>query len=160
MMFQERWNKMNNREQKIVAWGGIGTILIMLYAFVWDPWQLALTQLQQQLPAKRTDAAWIESLARLAQQIDRSGGRRPAASGPILTVVENSAKAAGIRDQINQMSPGETSGQVRIWLDSTSFDQWLKWIDELYVKDGVQVVEAAVQRGRENKVDIRATLSK
>ena len=160
MGFNERWSKLEGRDQNIVKWGGLTILAILFYSFIWDPWHVQLSTLKQQLPIKRNDAAWIAAQAELAAGINQAGGARPVAQGPILTVVEKSAVDAGIRGSIKQMSPGEEDGQVRIWLDGASFDQWLNWIDDLYLETGVQIVEASAQRGSENKTDIRAVLSK
>jgi type II secretory pathway component PulM len=158
--FNDKWSKLDGRDQNIVKWGGSAILIILIYAFIWDPWHVQLNTFKQQLPVKRSDAAWIAAQAELAAGVVQSGGTRPVVEGPILTVVEKSAVDAGIRGLIKQMSPGEEDGQVRIWLDGASFDQWLNWIDDLYLETGVQIMEVSAQRTTDDKADIRAVLSK
>jgi type II secretory pathway component PulM len=154
-----RWNELGERDRIVLGLGGIGVLIILLYTFFWEPWHSSLDRLSAQVPAKRLAWQRISSQAEIAANYTGTGGESTQAERkPLLTVVEDTARRARLRDVIRQMTPGEEEGQVRVWLSDAPFDTWLTWVDTLGREHGVEVITATVQRSDENKVDIRATL--
>jgi general secretion pathway protein M len=154
-----KWNELGERDRLVLGLGGILVLMILLYTFIWEPWHSSLDELSVQVPAKRLAMQHISFQAEIAATITATGGGGAEQERkPLLTVVEDTARRARLRDVIRQMTPGEEEGQVRIWLSDAPFDSWLTWVDTLAREHGVDVITATVQRSEENKVDIRATL--
>jgi len=157
---QKKWSELPRRDRSMLLGGGITVLLIIGYNFIWEPWHTGIDKLSAQVPAKRQTLQWINRQVEIAKGLDRRTRANDSSSIPLLKIVEDSAKQARLRDMIRQMTPGEEAGEVKLWLSDVSFDDWLKWIDSIGKRHQVEVVDASVQPGKENKVNIRATLTR
>jgi general secretion pathway protein M len=154
-----RWNEISERDRLVLGVGGVLVLSILVYTFMWEPWHTGLDRLSVQLPVKRMAHKRISEQAEIAVNFTgRDGNMAEIDRKPLLTIVEDTARRAKLRDVIRQMTPGEEEGQVRIWLSGATFDNWLAWVDTLGRNHGVDVITATVQRSDDDKVDIRATL--
>lgn len=152
-------DRMEPREKLIVFGGGALAVLLVAYVFVWEPWQIRLEQLRQQVPNKQETLTWMREQSRTLQPLlnkSRAGGDSDV---PLLTVVEQSAASASVREFIRRMAPGDTPSQVKVWLTEANFDVWLAWLETLRDR-GVEVVSANVSSAKDNKVTIRVTLER
>jgi len=156
-------DNLSPRERLTLVGGALAAALILLYTFVWAPWQAELERLRERVPVKQETLAWMQAQAgRVASLSAREAGERGSASNsglPLLTLVERSANQLGMREVITRMSPGDQASQVRVWMDDVAFDRWLRWIDALG-REGITVAEASIDRDGENLVGIRATLQR
>jgi len=152
------WNGLSARERLVLGGGGLAAAAIVLYTFAWVPWQAELRRLRAQVPENRATLAWMQDqLGRLGP----AAGRIPAAGSdrslPLLTVVEQSSREAGIRDAVRQIQPGE-KGEVNVWLQDAAFDTWVRWVDALRGRD-IELTAASVTRAaQEDRVNIRMTM--
>jgi type II secretory pathway component PulM len=154
------WRSLSSREQSFLAVGGLAAAAIMAYVLAWEPWHHELQQLRERVPAERASAAWMTQEANglrplLAQQKKSKTGTNV----PLLTVIEETARQAGLRDAIRQMQPGE-GDEVKVWLQDVYFDPWVKWIDTLS-RQGIAVSSVSITRSQQpNMVNVRATLQR
>ena len=156
---KQRLQSLTERERVVLGAGVIFTILIILYAFVWEPWQKELNHLRTQVPIKQETLVWMQKQAdqvgpllqkeAIAKQLDKQ---------PLLTVIEGSAQRSGLSKYIRRMAPGE-NGQVQIWLTEVEFDKWITWLEQLRTL-GIEVNTASVNRTKDNRVTIRVTLQR
>ena len=154
------WKSISARERLVVTLGLIGVGGILLYTYVWVPWHQKLGSLRQQVPAQRKTLAWMERTAReIKPLLLREQEQDKVVGTPILTLIDNSANSAGLREAIRQIQPGNDS-DVKVWLQDVAFDGWLAWIEQLRTK-GVFVTAVSVTRSQTpNTVNIRVTLKK
>jgi general secretion pathway protein M len=156
----EALSSLSPRERFMVILGGAAALAIVLYAFIWQPWQAELERLRGVVPHKQETLEWMRvQAAWVAAQPERSDDASFGSGLPLLTLVERSANQAQMRDAITRMSPGEEGDQVRVWLDNVAFDPWLLWVDALN-DSGVRIAEASIDRSGDNLVSIRATLQR
>ena len=158
---KERFYALEVRERAALVLGAVGAVAIIFYATVWAPWQDSIARLRNQVPVKQENLAWMKQQAERVKPLLRKGQQQaPNSNQPLLTIVEQSASKARIREQIRRMAPGENDGQVKVWLTDADFDAWVIWL-EMLRKQGVEVVAAAVNRQRDkNLVSIRVTLQR
>jgi type II secretory pathway component PulM len=156
-MLATYYRSLSYRERNLVWLGVIAVIVSIAYVAVLEPGYKRLQDLREQVPAQYADLAWMK------QQIDRHGdllragsSQQDADRAPLLTVIEQSATRARLRENISRMQPAE-GGRVRVWFDDVSFDAWLRWVDALG-KQGVTVGAVNVERSGEAVVSLRATL--
>ena len=152
------WQSLGRRERLIVIVGAALTLIILGYALVWEPWHRRLGQLRVQVPSKQETLAWMTREAARIEPLARRRAQTRGEALPILTVIEQSATRAELRDAIRRMQPAEDD-QVRVWLSDAHFDPWLQWVETLK-REGIEVVEATVNRAPQNTVNIRATFQR
>ena len=154
------WQDLNVRERWMLGGGGFAVLAILVYALAWEPWRMELRQLRKQVPVQKATLAWMQEQADAVKPLRARAGRDDEGRDlPLLTVVEQTAREAGLRDAIRQMQPGE-EGDVRIWIQDVYFDPWLLWTEQLR-KQGVDSSAVSVNRSAQpNRVNIRMTLAR
>ena len=157
--FRQIFGNLNARERQVLALGAVVLVLILVYTLVWVPWHDALRRLRIQVPAKQTTLSSMQEQAKQAKPLLKLQNNKSNNDVPLLTVVENTAATAKMRDVIRRMSPGDQEGQVKVWLTEASFDSWLLWLEQLR-KEAVEVVSSTISRSEGEKVNIRMTLQR
>ena len=152
----QRFQGLTQRERAVLGIGGISALLIVVYSFVWQPWQEDLNRLRIQVPLKKETLAWMNQQKSLVNPLLKKANQKSKSSDkPLLTVVERSAKQSKMDAYIRRMSPGE-EGQVKLWLTDANFEQWITWLEKLR-KAGVEVESASINQAGNNRVTIRVT---
>jgi len=159
MQLVQRLQGLTQRERVVLGVGGISALLIVVYAFVWQPWQETLGRLRIQVPLKEETLAWMQQQkSSVDPLITKAKQKSKSSDTPLLTVVERSAKKSKIDAYIRRMSPGE-KGQVKLWLTDANFEQWVTWLEKLR-KAGIEVESASINQAGNNRVTIRVTLTR
>ena len=155
----QRFQGLTQRERLVLGIGGISALLIIVYSFVWQPWQEELNRLRVQVPLKKETLAWMhQQKSSVGPLIRKANQQAKSSCTPLLTVVERSAKQSKMNAYIRRMSPGE-EGQVKLWLTGANFEQWVNWLEKLR-KAGVEVESTSINQASNNKVTIRMTLKR
>lgn len=119
--------------------------ITLFYLIVWEPVHQGRDQQQQQLKSQQEVYAWMQSAAQEAAALKGSGIRKVTSNQPITLILETSATASGLKQQISKIeSSGKTGAQVKI--DSASFDQLLVWLNTLEQQHGVTIATASIER--------------
>jgi general secretion pathway protein M len=139
------WAGLQPRERAILAGGAVVLGILVLWMGIWEPIAEERGKLRTEVSGLATDLAWMQQVSdqvrrRAAQQGSQGAGR--AAGGSVLTLVEVSATAAGIRQSIERVQP-EGQG-ARLWFDQVGFDALINWLAELEGRHGLQVSQLAV----------------
>lgn len=142
------WAGLAPRERVILGGGALVLVLVLLYLLVWEPVAQQRQQLRADISALSADLAWMQQVApqvkrRASQQINQPS--TPAAGGSVLTLVEVSARAAGLHESLERVQPEGTG--ARLWFAETGFDGLLRWLGELEQRQGLQVSQLAVDAG-------------
>ena len=158
---QRTWHNLSLRDQRILLLGSLIAIIILIYAFVWSPLQKDLKQLRPLVVSQSADLAWMQQQAAKIRQLYQAGQSKKSINAlPLLTVVDQTAKAQKIRDKIKQIQPGKESGTAKIWFDKVIFEHWLRWLDKTSAQ-GIDVTRVSITKSAEYpKVNIRMELEK
>ena len=155
------WQGLQERERIVVVAGGIAVVLILFYWSIWRPWHAALDHMERVVQPLRTNLVWMRQQS---ENLKSSGGVSPAQSyqgtnQSLLSVVEQSAKRANVSPAIQQMVPAQEGGEVRVVLEGVNFNQWVRWIDDLFKRYGVDVKQVTAERDddKPNVAEIRVT---
>jgi len=158
---KEWWISLGARERLMVLIGTAALILILLWALVLDPINSKLKTLRTQVPVKEQTVAWMRTQAQsVAPLVAKAKREQGDTSIPLLTIIEQTAGQAQLRDAIKRIQPGDDS-DVQVWLSDAYFDPWIQWV-EVLKKKGIEVSSLTVSRGRNenNTVSIRATFQR
>lgn len=154
------WEQLEPRERLVLSWGSVVVALIIFYSFLWQPWHKAIDEMEESIQTMRADLVWVRQHA----DILANGGKGleqkfQGSEQSLLSVIESTAKKGNVRKAIQQMVPSKDSGQVRVVLEDANFNHWVKWIDLLVNKYGVNVLDASVERNddKANVVEVRMT---
>lgn len=143
----KNWRQLQPRERLILGLGSVIVIVILSYSLILKPWHRAIDSMQASVQSSRTDLVWIQQQAELVQQGGISSAQKfKGESQSLMAVVEQTAKAAGVRSAIQQMVPGEDNKEVSVVLEEVSFNNWVKWVDTLQNQYGVAIKQLTADR--------------
>jgi general secretion pathway protein M len=138
------WDQLQPRERRILAAGGAATVLLLLYAMVWEPFTGKLTQLEASVAAQRTTLAWMQQAATEAR-----GARATPSTGTggrsLLALSDETAKAHRLGEAVKRVQP-DGQQTVRVWLEGAAFDDLLRWLDTLSTRHGIRIAALNVER--------------
>jgi len=155
------WADLQPRERLILSAGAVVVAMILSYALLLQPLYRALAHMELALPTLRSNLVWM----RQTDQLLESGGNISlestveGANESLLSVVESTARNAKVRKSIQQMVPSRETNEVRVVLEDADFNQWLRWIDTLYKRNGVDIRQVTAERDDDqpNIAEIRVT---
>ncbi len=148
---------LNPRERQLVFAAGFMLVAVVVYVFFLEPGYRRLEMLRGQVPALQEDLVWMRSQVEVHRDLTGAVGADAAPRPPLLTVIEQTANQAGLRQQISRMAPAE-EGRVRVWFDDVYFDPWLRWLESIR-RQRVSVFAVNIVRDKQGKVDIRLTVA-
>ena len=131
---------LSERERLILSFGGGAALVLLAWALVWAPVMDDLGRLRQRVAAQEADLAWLQDAAVEARRLQAQ-----AAAGPtrnrgtsLLTLVEQTTRAAGINEQVNRVDP-QGPGRVQVRLSGVPFDDVVRWLGRLRTQHGIRV---------------------
>lgn len=143
------WSGLAPRERMIVSAGLAVLVVLVLWLWVWEPLSNNRSTLQAEVSRLSTDVAWMQQQAdqvRRRATLQRNTTARES-NGSVLTLLEVSANAAGIRQPLERVQP-ESDG-ARLWFDGVGFDALVAWLGELERRHGLQISQLAVDVSNE-----------
>ncbi len=143
---KEYWANLQPRERQVLIIGLAVAVPLLFLILVWEPILERRASLQERVTEQRDQLAWMQQAAQQIATLQAQGGQKQASPGQsLLTLVDSSARRAGLGDAIKRIQP-EGQGEVRVWLDAAPFDPLLGWLDGLSADHGVSVKGVVVER--------------
>jgi general secretion pathway protein M len=134
---------LSQREQRVVAAGGILLALIVLIAGILMPLQTAVSSAAKGIETRREDLAWMRVNA---PEVRALGGQLPADTGEApVVLVDRVGREAGLASALRGTQPN-ASGGVRVQLESAPFDTLVTWLDTLDRRYGLAIESITVDR--------------
>lgn len=151
------WQNLSARERLLTGLILPLVAVILFYLYLWQPTHSEVKRLRLSVPEKSATLAWMNH--RLAgADISRDEVADESPGGPILTVIERVAIAAGVKPAIQRVQPGN-DGSVEVWYQEVVADQLFRWIDQL-ADTGVIVQTATITRLTPGLVSARVKVSR
>lgn len=144
----------------LVAGGGVG-IVLLLYALVWYPLSVDVDRLQASVQEQKQAAAWMRNAAREVKLLSGSNNGSSVSDGrPLLTLVEQTARRAGLGAALNRVEP-QGSGAAGVWLQNAVFDDLINWLGSINAELGVRVDSmVADPQDEPGRANVRLVLSR
>ena len=157
---KNQWQGFQPRERWVLALGVLFCLGLLFHQLIWAPWQNAINFMEQALVGHRTNLTWMRQQAQL---LDGSGAAvtQKTLKGrdqSLMSVIEQSARKAGVQGAIQQLVPREQNTQVSVVLEGASFNNWVRWVDALQSEYGVKIAQLGAEReDKPDKAEIRVT---
>ncbi|MCP3851939.1 MAG: type II secretion system protein M [Gammaproteobacteria bacterium] len=157
----QKWSELKSSEQKLLMYGIFLILIVVIYFYLWVPYQKSMASLQQQTQYAQEDIAWLEDMARQIEKL-KSGSSSPVGnfSGSIINTVDKSIK----QNQLNKnMTLLERSGNnnVVVKFEKMNFDQLIKYLAYIKSRYGIIIKSIEIQRTDEDHfIDTRLILKK
>lgn len=123
------WRGLQMRERWILITAALLLILLVLHGLVWQPWQEARVQLEEEIAQRRDDLAWMQQAATRLPAVQR-GNQTQRANGNLITVMNQLLVKARLREHMKQMKP-VSEREVRLRFEKASFDRLLRLFGDI-----------------------------
>ena len=129
------------REQFLVSRGAVAAVVLLL-AGGWFQLHAAVIKAQAAVVRKQEDLAFIISLL---GDLQGASGVAPDLTSPLGTIVERTAREAGLGESLKPTQP-EGDGGLRVKFEGANFDALVLWLTTLHAEQGIQVQNATIDR--------------
>jgi len=130
------WAGLAPAEQRLVMIGAIFLGIVLLYMLLWRPVQKDLTRLRTSVPEQYKQLQHMRVQAASIKPLRARVGSAPA-PGMLLSVVDQSATARGLRGYISRLEADSGSG-LQLVAEAMPFNTFIAWLAEL--QDGYALV--------------------
>ncbi len=140
------WEHLSARERFLVAGGTVLTVVLLLYALVWQPFQTSRNRLRHSVAEQRADLIWMHQTATEIKHLNDVSHTRPVSDGrSLLTLVDQTARAAGLSGALKRVAP-QGDDKLSVQLDAVEFDQIIPWLGVLERDYRVTIVNLSMDR--------------
>jgi general secretion pathway protein M len=134
--------KLEAREQRVVAVGGIAVGLLVLFGGILWPLESAVSTAVKTTETRRDDLAWMRSNAPEIQA--GAGAVRVPRGEPPVVVVDRVGREAGLGSSLRGTQPSPMG--VRVQLEAAPFDVLIAWLANLDEHYGLAIESITVDR--------------
>lgn len=138
---------LTRRERTMVQYAGSVVLVFMLYLLILEPIMSNYAKNKKNIAAAEATLEWMRSAAVEVKQL-RGGSSlpdRPQGKKFILSMVDRSARKAGLGSTMKRVQPEGESG-VRVWFENAPFDELIKWLSNMESKNGLIVNEINIEQ--------------
>jgi general secretion pathway protein M len=133
---------LQQREQRVVAVGGVVVAVLILVLGVLLPLQSALSSAVKRNQTEREDLAWMQVNA---PEIRAAGNQLPADTGEApVVLVDRVGREAGLASALRGTQPNGNG--VRVQLEAAPFDTLINWLATLDERYGFAIESITVDR--------------
>jgi general secretion pathway protein M len=133
---------LQQREQRMVAVGGIVVGLLIVVMGILVPLQSAVSTATTRNATKREDLEWMQANA---PEIRAAGNQLPANTGEApVVLVDRVGREAGLAGAMRGTQPSGTG--VRVQLEAAPFDTMITWLATLDERYGLAIESITVDR--------------
>ena len=136
------WAGLAPRERLILLAGSVFLLVMAFWLVIWEPLIAGRAELRQEVRTLSAERLWMEQVVDDVRRRARMSQGETSSSGSVLTLVEVSAHAAGLKEALSRVQP-EGQG-ARLSFDQVSMDALLSWLADLEQRQGLQVTQLAL----------------
>ncbi len=144
-MLEKLQQQLSLRDQAMLALLAGALIVYVLYQALWHPLAAANQRLENQNAVAQKSLAEVTQMAAQLHALQQSSTQNVSAQNENLTqLIDRTVAENGLK--MSRFQPG-SSGDVQVRLDNMSFDQVLRWLNELESAKGVTIRELVIAPG-------------
>jgi general secretion pathway protein M len=133
---------LQQREQRVVAIGGVALAVLILVLGILMPLQSAVSSAVERNETKREDLAWMQ---KNAPEMGAAGNQLAGDTGEApVVLVDRVAREAGLASALRGTQPNGTG--VRVQLEAAPFDTLVTWLATLDERFGLAIESITVDR--------------
>jgi general secretion pathway protein M len=119
---------------------------MLLYVGIWEPLVNKVDALRVSTAEQESLLVWMRSAAQEVKQLRGRSGQpaKPASGQSLLSLVDRTAKSGQLGPALKRVQP-DGDQKVRVWLESASFDDVVRWLTTLETRHGVHVESSVFQ---------------
>ena len=138
---------LTQRERTMVQVAASVIAIFMVYLLILEPISSNYAKNKKNVATATQTLEWMHSAAAEVKQLrgGSSSVERPQGKQFILSMVDRSARKAGLASVMKRVQPEGDSG-VRVWFENASFDELIKWLSTIESENGLSVNEINIEQ--------------
>ncbi len=137
---------LQQQERLTVSGGAIVLVLMLFYVAIWDPVHSGVAQLEKSIAKQAPLLAWMKQAANEVKDLRGSQSAKKNTSGQsLLSLIDSTAKKGGLGDALKRVKP-DGDKKVSVWLELASFDDMIKWLENLNKTYAIEVSSLVIDR--------------
>jgi len=136
-------DRMNDRERRMVMFGAIAVVLILIVAVVL-PLNTTVSKAQNRVAQKQADLIWMQGAIPELSAAGPAVPRPEPSQESLLITVDRTARESGLAKSLTSSEPSGTG--LRIRLEKAPFDIVVGWLARLADQNGVRVESASIDK--------------
>jgi general secretion pathway protein M len=132
---------MNERERRMVMFGGIAIVVLLLLGVVL-PLDRSVSKAQDRIEKKQEDLAWMRTVG---PELSAAGPAvaQPTSQESMLVIVDRAARESGLGTSLVNSEPSGAGG-LRVRLEKAPFGLIIGWLARLSDQHGIKVESATM----------------
>lgn len=141
------WMQLKPRERTMLSVGAAFFVLVFIYLAIWEPLVNKADRLKTAVKEQKELVQWMQRASQEARQLQGSGANRarPTTGQSLLGVIDATAKRGDLGNAMKRVEP-EGANRVRVWMEQASFDDMIRWIDQLQTEYSFAVESAVIDK--------------
>lgn len=144
MKFKEWFNNLRRQEQLMLVAGASVLVMYVVFKLILAPMTERIDVLQRQNQAAAVTLAEVTALAEQFRRLSGSGQAQMESRGNLTRIVDSTIKHNQL--VMTRFQPS-SSGDAQVRLENAAFNQVVTWLDELEVKNDVQIKDLSLTPG-------------
>lgn len=140
-----RWQQLAEREQRVVAGGGLVLVVIILYVGIWQPFLNYNDSLRVRIASEEKNLQWMRAVDKKMQQMSGKNKTKPAAISPImlLGVLQKDIQQAGMSQQLAQLKQ-INANSIAMSFQKIAFDQLMTLLINIAKAQSIAITKMSV----------------
>ena len=143
----KQWfGSLQQQEKVLVAGGSIALAIMLFYVALWEPLHDAVAAMEKDVAKQQPLLEWMKQAAVDVKKLKGKGGSSKMKPGQsLLSLIDTTAKKDRLGNALKRVKP-DGNDKVRVWLEGASFDDTIKWVENLERSYSIHVLSLVVDR--------------
>lgn len=161
---KELWQQLAPRERQWVSIAFIIVALYLGYIFIWQPWQVYITNTQGTIIEQQQILAYLKQLPISIKRINnpaQTNIKIKIKPEQLLNTVSNSLESHKLQSFVTELSQGQ-SQEIQVKFATVGFDNLITWLYDIWQTYSIKIINAnfaATTKPGEVKADISLILA-
>jgi len=153
-------DQLDTRQRRLLLLAAVVLVGALLYVQVWEPLVDSRALERERIAEQQAMLDWLTAITPMAEQMrQQQTGRSVDDDRSLLGLADETARAAGLAGSLTRIEPAGDN-QVRVWLDGADFVATMSWLQQMSMRNPVEVTQLSVDRARQDgQVNVRVTLA-
>lgn len=155
------FDNLQPRERMIVLAGGAITLVILLWALIWNPITTRTVELRDAVASDQELLDWMQDADNRIKSAQQQPGNKPRKTNvTLINAVESTSKRSGLRAAITNIKPDGDS-KINLDIKEANFNDMIRWQGQLLTDFGIRAEQFTAKPGEKaGMVDARLTLTR
>lgn len=137
---------LQKQERITVLSGAIALLMMLFYVAIWDPINSGVEELEKSVARQGPLLDWMRQAAVDVKKLTGSKSAPKSTAGQsLLSLIDSTAKKGGLGSALKRVKP-EGNNKVSVWLEEASFDDAVKWMEQLNRSYAIEVSSLVIDR--------------